>query len=462
MSSKKKKQVIEKAKKSSKIPTAPKPRVPSPKSTLYEANDYDDEFEDYDSQSESAAVQKDVADYEVVSSPISTARSTEETKTSIPTTNEMEESMILRRVAQSHQIGGLPLPNSYNQQQRPVTSASRTFRFDHKAAVNTETALEGAARFYEIKDSLTSEFISSIDVYPNRRVDVYSHLMSQGDKQQRYTETNEDNLFNWTQTTPRETADFSTQYPNDVCRKENKNPPTQLASQDRTAKTERFLQFVDLIGQVCTSLLASQPNTQEYYFPMRSNFTFSNGFVQLPPFENKAKPIGVTVIVKSTPIILLGFYLKMTDEERFVNQTAIVVYELSEDPKPKRVLITTDEVTDFCCTSNAKELVFAGLRNGSCVLWDMSETLVFESPPKWIRLSDSLITIQPAYNTTYSYVEKKRSWNEDHVECADRSSWLDKNRKRWGTAAVCIVECWRNGYYMGSWARNPNDLPLGF
>ncbi|KAI6235986.1 hypothetical protein M3Y95_00109600 [Aphelenchoides besseyi] len=403
MSSKKKKQVIEKPKKSSKIPTAPKPRVPSPQSTIYEASDYDDEFEDYDSQSESAAVQKD----EVVSSPISTARSTEKTKTSVPTTNEMEESVILRRVAQSQRTGGLPLPNSFNQQQRPVTSASRTFRFDHTAAVNTEAALEGAAKFHEIKDSLASEFISSIDVYPNRRADVYSHLMSQGDKQQRYTETNEDNLFNWTQTTPRETSDFSTQYPNDVHFEENKTPPTHLASQDRTAKTERFLQFVDLVGQVCISLLASQPNTQEYYFPMRSNFMFSNGFVQLTPFESKAKPIGVTVIVKSTPIILVGFYLKMTDEGRFVNQTAIVVYELAEDPKPKRVLITTDEVTDFCCTSTAKEVVFAGMRNGSCVLWDMSETLVFESPPKWTRLSDNLITIQPAYNTTYSYVEKK-------------------------------------------------------
>ncbi|CAD5219999.1 unnamed protein product [Bursaphelenchus xylophilus] len=316
---------------------------------------------------------------------------------------------------------------------RPTTSASRTFQIGSSGTIDSESLMKSAEVYKKLRSegNLGLEKVISVDFPPNRRSELYNKIVEDGVKAQRYTQTGEDNFENETQTDHPEVANQETQHPetfhlrveptpashNPTRKTSTMSRPNQLGKSTRKAapNLSQMNKFLDIAGRTMISLLSqNQASTSAlFHMPMKSRFEFSTGFMEfmLPSVvASECHNTCICVHPTNKNRLAIAFYItKSSEAHQFLQGHSLIAeYNMDEQVRPKSIFATPNQVTSLCYSFDGRTALFAGIVDGSCVIWDLSESeSTFDQNVAWAETKVPYIVRLPSYDTSFSVLEEK-------------------------------------------------------
>uniref|UniRef100_A0A915EM58 BOS complex subunit TMEM147 n=1 Tax=Ditylenchus dipsaci TaxID=166011 RepID=A0A915EM58_9BILA len=412
-----------------------KERLPSPEPL----QQYDDDFEDYESDFEED-IEDDAEQPKKDTGTLSGAL-IEDTR--------IGESMLLKRLATAHanranesvqdsrQIDFSANNQSTTTRSQRAMSAQRKFSFVQSPA-NTYDA--------DIDSSVTGE--ESMNTYTNHnRVDTEQQQLAKLKSSQYYdyfqqlsganaqliqtsTQTGEDNVPMGCQTDLPDTSNAVTQHPahftsfspaaseTDAALEEHTNvlAPIQSSSKQSEGQLQRLTKFVSIAGELLVNLLNAERSEEPFQLHMQhnSNIMLSSRYTTFS-VETIVKECRTSCVTRSPSRghnILYAIYIPNSPNPLLNKKSLLLECDLEQPVSPARIFHCENEVTCCCYSSDGNTAIFAGLKDGSCVAWDLREPeALHNSRLVWNQSTgnDGGIALRtPAYDTSYAVLEKDR------------------------------------------------------
>ncbi|KAI1729463.1 WD repeat-containing protein 60 [Ditylenchus destructor] len=387
--------------------------------TKYDENiyEYEDDFEkDYESDFE-----EDIEEEEILAErQPKAAQSIPSPTTVIPTIDDrIGESVLLKRVATAHaNRTAIVNHNSYttgttkhireegaHREPPPgrVMSAQRKFSFEptnfpHQnfAPHDTEEEYRDTPRYLYSDTFIPSSSITEQQLTKMKTSPFYEYFQQlagkEAQKLQAYTQTGEDNLPVACQTESPEVSTATTQHPahfefsvnsleedasknlNDSLDKEFLN---QYHFKSKEDQHRRLGDFVDIVGKLFANLLSTETSKEIVPIHMQhnSNIMLSSRYTTFS-VENVIKECR-TCCISRNPVklhtMLFAIYLPHSNEQFLNKKSLLLEFELENPVNPMRIFRCENEVTSCCYSADGTTGILAGLKDGSCVLWDLRE-----------------------------------------------------------------------------------------
>ncbi|CAB3993044.1 WD repeat-containing 60-like [Paramuricea clavata] len=145
----------------------------------------------------------------------------------------------------------------------------------------------------------------------------------------------------------------------------------------------RLTNFLQQAGQVCLILLEEKISARkDLMFKERNDLDISDGFIQLAtklPFLEGRRVLDMKFNSVQTHLLLTAHDCSnvetSVDKNDCLQERGIVCYwNVNEPSQPQKILYCESSPKSCCFSSVKSSLVFAGLEDGSVVVWDVRES----------------------------------------------------------------------------------------
>ncbi|VDD89343.1 unnamed protein product [Enterobius vermicularis] len=364
---------------------------------------YEDDFEDYtddfeeDSGEDEETINSKKEDFQV-------RRDDHNSEEMLP--KNASDTPLMRRLTQS----------------RDVKTKSTVIRRPSQIFGLLNTPFDKAAnsRYNALKNLIEMEVVQFefADIPPVSDYEFYLEMFGDTNKIQVQTQTYDENCNRFVQTEEEETESKWTQHPPTDERgwgigstKQNEFTSLDLMDTDvefyrkRNVDKEKLKKFLDVAGEVMIKL--TQPSSHRLAITnlkLSLQAPFSLGYNRFS-VENLASKSKVSNVVYHQGTLFVSFFVKEGKAKEIPERTMVVQYVIDNPSIPQRLMTCESEVACGCYVASKYGAFFVGLKDGSCVAFDLSEPLrVFNTEVNWPGVDEPFKLCTPAYDTAFQSI----------------------------------------------------------
>ncbi|CAH1773790.1 unnamed protein product [Owenia fusiformis] len=385
---------------------------------------YDDDFEDYEDDFE------DDDDNEQKGSGVTLSRSSE-TKSpgyyksfgwdaSAASNSEMDEIMKAmneendRLMSESRKSNWSDSTDVSDERKisRPTTGHSRTFinfvsakqrQISQKVANKTKKRSEELSAMIDLDVAGFEMF----DMPPVKEYELYMRSFGRSNTTQAYIQTGDDDVDREIQTEEIDTRDKWSQHPGEGTKSsggaEGEVGADNEEEKEKPVDVQSLGKFLAKAGQAISVLLEEQSalDHQLQASESRSNIPFSDSYTILgnTPFLQGRQVIHSQFATMQSNLFLAVYSRpkQVSPGDILSNKGLVCLWNIHEPSAPQKILACESQPTCCCFSPNKAHLAFAGMSDGSLVVWDLREN---PSLHKHITLADKEWLVRyPTYST---------------------------------------------------------------
>ncbi|CAD5110844.1 DgyrCDS205 [Dimorphilus gyrociliatus] len=247
--------------------------------------------------------------------------------------------------------------------------------------------------------------LDMFDMPPVNEYDLYIRSFGRADTQQVYIQTNEDNADKDNQTEEIDYRDKWSQHPPEgfkACGTGDGNDENEISTKPDDIK--RLNKFLNTACQAVLTLLEEnlmETKSEEDPGRKKSRVVVSEEYIQLAQLEFlKDFPVRYATFspTQSNLLIIVHEFSSKKEEANHNYQKGLIcMWNVGEPSFPQKILTCENEPMCACFSPNKATLIFAGLSDGSLVVWDLREASNFHKTFK--DESVEYVLRGPTYNT---------------------------------------------------------------
>lgn len=372
--------------------------------------DYDDDFDDYDdddfeeeeeeeedNDQEESDTDNDIQDSNDRSDNKQKVQS-QESKIHLSKSEQHGVSEVLKAISAENKIAASqahsrsasrPSTGSDKEDTKEKESAKKTFgKINFIAAsqkqLNEKTAKKTKKRGQELLQliQLDVRSIELFDMPPMTEYELYMKRFGQSDSKQTFTQTNDDDVTQETQTDEVETESKWCQFTHDIkaCGSDDGDKmDTSYSSNLTSTSSVRLNKFLLKASQVCNALLeelaAGIEQPQRQYTESRG--AFSDGYVTLE--SSNFLVLGrnfcdLAYSMSQTNMLLTAYGASNVVTKHHKSPKGLICLWNTNEPTKPLKLLTCESIPMSCCFSSGKaSMAFAGMEDGIIAAWDLTE-----------------------------------------------------------------------------------------
>ncbi|XP_013391905.2 WD repeat-containing protein 60-like [Lingula anatina] len=268
---------------------------------------------------------------------------------------------------------------------RPVTSRSRgfiNFVSAKQRQISDKAASKARRRGQELLQLIELDVanFSLFDLPPVKEYELYMRNFGSMNTKQAYIQTNEDNIDRDIQTEEIETKEKWCQHPPEDLKGSGGDDEETEKSVDSSGKVDsvRLTKFLQQSLQVVAILLEEDQaeRNQAEVLASRSNTSFSESTISLTqPSFLADRPVLQCHFSPVQNNLLLAVHGPPSGGScmELANKGMISLWNTNEPSRPKQILTCESQPTCCCFSPEKATLAFAGMTDGSLVVWDLRE-----------------------------------------------------------------------------------------
>ncbi|XP_057293201.1 cytoplasmic dynein 2 intermediate chain 1-like isoform X2 [Hydractinia symbiolongicarpus] len=351
--------------------------------------DYDDDFDDYDDDDfEEEEEEEEEEDNEQEESHTDNDIQDSNDRADNKQKVQSQESKIHLSKSEQHGVSE-PSTGSDKEESKEKESAKKTFgKINFIAAsqkqLNEKTAKKTKKRGQELLQliQLDVRSIELFDMPPMTEYELYMKRFGQSDSKQTFTQTNDDDVTQETQTDEVETESKWCQFTHDIkaCGSDDGDKmDTSYTSNLTSTSSVRLNKFLLKSSQVCNALLeelaAGIEQPQRQYTESRG--AFSDGYVTLE--SSNFLVLGrnfcdLAYSMSQTNMLLTAYGASNVVTKHHKSPKGLICLWNTNEPTKPLKLLTCESIPMSCCFSSGKaSMAFAGMEDGIIAAWDLTE-----------------------------------------------------------------------------------------
>ncbi|CAH1773789.1 unnamed protein product [Owenia fusiformis] len=295
---------------------------------------------------------------------------------------------------------------------RPTTGHSRTFinfvsakqrQISQKVANKTKKRSEELSAMIDLDVAGFEMF----DMPPVKEYELYMRSFGRSNTTQAYIQTGDDDVDREIQTEEIDTRDKWSQHPGEGTKSsggaEGEVGADNEEEKEKPVDVQSLGKFLAKAGQAISVLLEEQSalDHQLQASESRSNIPFSDSYTILgnTPFLQGRQVIHSQFATMQSNLFLAVYSRpkQVSPGDILSNKGLVCLWNIHEPSAPQKILACESQPTCCCFSPNKAHLAFAGMSDGSLVVWDLREN---PSLHKHITLADKEWLVRyPTYST---------------------------------------------------------------